>query len=62
MPEEGTLLELDTLHHLLPSPTLPISLPVLDRIAVDSTEHQTKWLACIQKPCCKQGMYLLFKH
>ena len=54
--------ELDILHHLLPSPTLPISRPVLDRIAVDSTEHQTKWLACIQKPCCKQGMYLLFKH
>ena len=21
-----------------------------------------KWLACIQKPCCKQGMYPLFKH
>ena len=39
MPEEGTLLELDTLHHLLPSPTVPISLPVLDRIAVDSTDE-----------------------
>lgn len=39
MPEEGTWLELDTLHHLLPSPTVPISLPVSDRIAVDSTDE-----------------------
>lgn len=49
MPEEGSW---RTTHHLLLSLTLPSSPPVLDRIAVDSTEHQMKWLACTQEPCC----------
>lgn len=51
-----------TTYHLLLSPALPISPPVLDRIAVESAEHQMKWLACIQEPCCNKKMYLLFKH
>lgn len=53
-----------TAHHLLLSPALPSSPPLLDRIAVDSTEHQMKWLACNQELCCnkKKKWHLLFKH
>lgn len=54
VPEEGAVLQPDTPHHLSVSPALPISPPVLETIAVDATERQMKWLACIEEPRCNK--------